>query len=62
MSMIFFGIGKSRHANVFEANLTVTLVDLFGIVDGQQKNEHQLGFDNRNAMSQTRSPVCFLVL
>ena len=27
----FFGIGKSRHANVFQANLTVTLVDLFGI-------------------------------
>lgn len=26
-----FGIGKSRHANVFQANLTVTLVDLFGI-------------------------------
>ena len=54
-----FGIGKSRHANVFQANLIVTLVDLFGI-GWAAKNEHQL--DNRSTMSQTRSPVCFIVL
>ena len=56
-----FGIGKSRHANVFQANLTVTLVDLFGI-GWTAKNEHLIGFDNKSRMSQTRSPVCFIVL
>jgi hypothetical protein len=35
--MILFGIGKSRHANVFQANLTATLVDLFGIAWAAKK-------------------------